>query len=161
MVRDSCQLHEFAGRGDEVERNFVATELSLGATGEMLSFDDRATGVYRRAWIIGGRLDRTLFIGAGRLPPREWLVGLFAQDQISELDRVALLTGRPLAPIADVGPMVCACLKVGARAIEAACVAGAATVEAVGAATGAGTNCGSCKIEIARMIANKDMVNAA
>jgi assimilatory nitrate reductase catalytic subunit len=161
MVRDSCQLHEFAGRGDEVERNFVATELSLGATGEMLSFDDRATGVYRRAWIIGGRLDRTLFIGAGRLPPREWLVRLFAQDQISELDRVALLTGRPLAPIADVGPMVCACLKVGARAIEAACVAGAATVEAVGAATGAGTNCGSCKIEIARMIANKDMVNAA
>jgi assimilatory nitrate reductase catalytic subunit len=49
--------------------------------------------------------------------------------------------------------MVCACLKVGARTIDAAIVAGAATPDAVGAVTGAGTNCGSCRPELARMIA--------
>lgn len=160
-IREHCQLHEFAGRGDEAERNVVATALSSGASGEMISFDDKATGAFRRAWIRDGRLDRMLFIGAGSLPPREWLVGLFSQDQISDLDRAALLAGRPLGPVVDAGPMVCACMKVGAHTIEAACAAGAATVEAVGAATGAGTNCGSCKIEIARMIAKKDMADAA
>ena len=161
VIREGCQLHEFAGRGDEVERNVVAAALSSGAQGEMLSFDDKAVGAYRRAWIRDGRLDRMLFIGAGVLPPRDWLVGLFTQDKLSDLDRVALLAGRPLSPVADAGPMVCACLKVGMRTIEAACAAGAVTVDAVGAATGAGTNCGSCRIEIARVIARKDMANAA
>jgi assimilatory nitrate reductase catalytic subunit len=55
--------------------------------------------------------------------------------------------------VADAGPIVCACLKVGARRIEAAVAAGTSTVEAVGAVTGAGTNCGSCRPEIARLIA--------
>jgi assimilatory nitrate reductase catalytic subunit len=42
---------------------------------------------------------------------------------------------------------------VGAKVVQAAIAAGAATPDAVGAATGAGTNCGSCRPEIARMIA--------
>jgi len=50
------------------------------------------------------------------------------------------------------GPMVCACLKVGGKAIEAAIIGGASTPDAVGTATGAGTNCGSCRPEINRMI---------
>jgi assimilatory nitrate reductase catalytic subunit len=48
--------------------------------------------------------------------------------------------------------MVCACLKVGAKAVDAAIAAGAMTPDAVGKATGAGTNCGSCRPEITRMI---------
>jgi assimilatory nitrate reductase catalytic subunit len=51
--------------------------------------------------------------------------------------------------------MVCACLKVGARVIDAAIARGAGSVDAVSAATGAGTNCGSCRPELARMIAAK------
>jgi assimilatory nitrate reductase catalytic subunit len=57
--------------------------------------------------------------------------------------------------------MVCACLKVGARTIGKARAAGAVTVEAVGAATGAGTNCGSCRVEIARILSAPEMANAA
>jgi assimilatory nitrate reductase catalytic subunit len=161
IVREDCQLHEFAGRGDEVERGVVAKALSDRAAGEMLSFDDEARGAYRRAWITGGTLDRVLFITTGRLPSRDWLVGLFGQDALSAQDRTALLAGRPLGPIEDTGPQVCACLKVGARAIEKACAAGAHTVDAIGAATGAGTNCGSCRIEIARIITAKEMTHAA
>jgi NAD(P)H-nitrite reductase large subunit len=54
--------------------------------------------------------------------------------------------------VVDAGAMICACLKVGSRAIETAITAGACSIEAVGTATGAGTNCGSCRPELARMI---------
>jgi assimilatory nitrate reductase catalytic subunit len=159
VVREDCQLHEFAGRGDEVERQVVAKALS--GAGEMLSYDDPTIGSFRRAWFENGRLNRVLFITAGKLPPRDWLVGLFAQEEVSALDRAALLAGRPLGPVEDVGPMVCACLKVGSKTIEKACAAGAVSVEAVGAATGAGTNCGSCRIEIGRIISSREFANAA
>jgi assimilatory nitrate reductase catalytic subunit len=52
----------------------------------------------------------------------------------------------------DAGPVVCACLKVGAKTIAAAVAAGAETLDAVAAVTAAGTNCGSCRPEIARLI---------
>jgi assimilatory nitrate reductase catalytic subunit len=160
-MREDCQLHEFAGRGDEVERNWVAKRLSAGAQGEMLSLDDTAIGAFRRAWIVGDRLDRVLFISQGKLPSRDWLTGLFHAPEVSAPDRVALLAGRSLGPVEDVGPVVCACLRVGARTIEKACAGGAASVEAVGAATGAGTNCGSCRVEIARILSSKEMAHAA
>jgi assimilatory nitrate reductase catalytic subunit len=162
-IREGCHLHEFAGRGDEVERNWVAKALSAGAgaQGEMLSFDDPAIGAFRRAWLVGARLERVLFITRGRLPSRGWLTDLFSAPEISPQDRIALLAGRPLGPVEDVGATVCACLKVGARTIAKACAAGADSVEAVGAATGAGTNCGSCRVEIARLIASKEMARAA
>jgi assimilatory nitrate reductase catalytic subunit len=89
----------------------------------------------------------------GRLPPRDWLADLFAAPTLSAEARAALLFGRPPGAPIDKGPLVCACLKVGAKAVQAAIAAGAASPDAVGAATGAGTNCGSCRPEIARMIA--------
>jgi assimilatory nitrate reductase catalytic subunit len=93
----------------------------------------------------------------GRLPPRDWLVDLFAEQALSAHARSALLFGRPPGAPVDKGPMICACLKVGAKAVNAAIAAGADTPDAVGAATGAGTNCGSCRPEIARMIKALDV----
>ncbi|WP_242340509.1 MULTISPECIES: bacterioferritin-associated ferredoxin [Anaeromyxobacter] len=49
--------------------------------------------------------------------------------------------------------IVCICRAVSDRAIRAARDAGAASVEAVGAATGAGTCCGCCRGSIARILA--------
>jgi len=159
-VREACQLHEFAGRGDEVERGHVARSLSAGASGELLSFDDPARGVFRRAWIEDGRLERALFVTHGKLPPRDWLADLFGQKTIADADRPFLLAGRPAGPIADVGPLVCACKAVGAKTILKAREEGATTVDAVGAATGAGTSCGSCRVEIARLISQKEHAHA-
>ena len=153
MGWSDCHLHEFAGRGDASERDLVLKALTRGAGGEALSFDDPSLGSQRRAFIEGARLSRALFITtAGRLPPRDWLIELFLAESLSAEDRMGLLAGRPLAPRADVGPIVCACLKVGARTIDAAIAGGCHNVEAVGAATGAGTNCGSCRPQIAAMI---------
>jgi assimilatory nitrate reductase catalytic subunit len=153
IPQGACQLHEFAGRGDERERAAVLKALTRKA-GDVLRFDDPATGAVREAWIDGGRLDRVIFFTtAGRLPPRDWLAELFAAEALSATDRNALLIGRAPGVPLESGPAVCACRNVRASRIEAAIAGGCATVDAVGEATGAGTSCGSCRPEIGRMIA--------
>ncbi len=153
IPREGCELFEIAGRGDETERAAVIRSLCQGAEGERLEFEDPGTGAVRRAYVEDGRLERMVFVTVGgKLPPREWLVGLFAKEALAHEDRIALLAGRPLGPVEDAGVQVCACMRVGAKVIEKAIAAGAGTVDAVGAACGAGTNCGSCRPEIAQMI---------
>jgi bacterioferritin-associated ferredoxin len=49
--------------------------------------------------------------------------------------------------------IVCVCRFVSDRAIRAARAAGARTIEAVAAATGAGSGCGCCRGEITRIVA--------
>lgn len=152
IPQDACQQHEFAGRGDAVERDALRKALTKRLAGELVTYEDVATGARREAWVEGDRLVAVLYMTTiGRLPPRDWLVDLFQADLTAEA-RSALLFGRPPGAPADRGSMVCACLKVGAKAVVAAIAAGADTADAVGAATGAGTNCGSCRPEIARMI---------
>jgi assimilatory nitrate reductase catalytic subunit len=150
---DGCQVLEFAGLGGAEEREAVLAALMAGAEGEVLSMDDPARGAQRRAVIRDGRPERVVaLVEMGGLPARGWIADRFLDDALTLTDRVALLAGRA-ADAVDVGALVCACLKVGAKTIDAAIAGGCATVEAVGAATGAGTNCGSCRPEIARMLA--------
>ncbi|WMS43494.1 molybdopterin-dependent oxidoreductase [Acuticoccus sp. MNP-M23] len=66
--------------------------------------------------------------------------------------RAAVLAGRPGADQPDPGPTVCACFQVGANQIRAAALAGAGTVAAIGETLSAGTNCGSCRTEIAAIL---------
>ena len=155
IPQDACQQHEFAGRGDDAERAALRKALTRSLTGERVTYEDAATGARRDAWLDAeGRLVAVLYVTlTGRLPPRDWLADLFAAPVVSPEARSALLFGRPPGAPVDKGPLVCACLKVGAKAVQAAIDAGAASPDAVGAATGAGTNCGSCRPEIARMIA--------
>jgi assimilatory nitrate reductase catalytic subunit len=158
IPQDACQQHEFAGRGDDVERAALRKALSKGLprepVGELVTYEDAATGARRDAWLQDGRLVAVLYVTlTGRLSPRDWLAELFAEPVLTSEARSALLFGRPPGAPVDKGALVCACLKVGANAVQAAIATGAASPDAVGAATGAGTNCGSCRPEIARMIA--------
>jgi assimilatory nitrate reductase catalytic subunit len=153
IPQTACQLYEFAGRGAHEERE--ALRRALGeADGDALAYDEPATGARRQAWLKDGRLERVLFVTTGgALPPRAWLADLFEPDTLPAQARATLLLGRPTGPVSDKGPMVCACLKVAALTIDEAARAGARSVDAIGAATGAGTNCGSCRPEIARRLA--------
>ena len=149
VPQTKCQLYEFAGRGDEEEREILRKAL-VACPGDLLAYQDPAGGSQREAWINNGRLERVLFFTrSGVLPPRSWLIELFAAQSLSPDARATLLFGRPAGPVIDKGPMVCACLKVAARTIDDAIAAGARSVDAISAATGAGTNCGSCRPEIA------------
>jgi assimilatory nitrate reductase catalytic subunit len=158
---DGCHVHEFAGRGEEAERQGVVEALLAGAAGEVLAMDDPARGAMRRALVLDGRPERVLVITRmGALPARGWIADRFLDDALALTDRVALLAGRA-ADAVDPGRIVCACFRVGERAIAAAAANGAANVDALGEATGAGTNCGSCRPEIARLLKETAHAHAA
>jgi assimilatory nitrate reductase catalytic subunit len=154
IPQHGCQLHEFAGRGDAAEREALRRVLLRAAPGEALRYEDPSAGSLREAFMDGERLDCVLFATtSGALPPRDWLAELFAAPALSAQDRAALLIGRAPGRPADASPLVCACRNVRAAAIGKAIDAGARDVDAVAETTGAGTNCGSCRPEIARLIA--------
>jgi assimilatory nitrate reductase catalytic subunit len=72
---------------------------------------------------------------------------------LPDAQRRAILSGQRTDGAADPGALVCACFGVGVNAVRAAIASGAAaTVETIGAALRAGTNCGSCLPELKRIL---------
>ncbi len=137
---------EFAGRtlGDP---RALAEEL-IG-TDALVSVVDEAAGSFRFAAFEDGVLVGAVFFARGPVAvSRAWLTGALGQA----CGHAAVLAGRPPQDQPDPGPTVCACFKVGANTIRAAAVKGAVTVDAIGECLGAGTNCGSCRAEIQRLL---------
>jgi assimilatory nitrate reductase catalytic subunit len=152
IPQNNCQLYEFAGRGDEAERRELAEALIGQPGADVLSVDD-AVGSMRRALIERGKLVALLFIavGAARLPPRDWLAERFADAAVDPALRPFLLAGMPPG-FSDLGPVVCACRNVRARTLADAVANGAPDLDALGALTGAGITCGSCRPELSRLL---------
>ena len=96
-------------------------------------------------------MQAALFVSrAPGLPPRDWLA-----EQLGAVDPsvMELLAGRPATPAPDRGPIICVCFDVGLKTIVAAIAERSLlSVEAVGAAINAGTNCGSCRPAIAKLL---------
>jgi len=114
-----------------------------------IEYLDQTGGRYRAARLLHGRLDSCLFIAATpELPDSAWLETLFAAAALDAQQRHSLLTGRAPHGADTGGNIVCACHGVRAGAIRAAVAAGAASTEAIGDVTKAGTGCGSCIAEI-------------
>ena len=136
--------------------DFARALLGAGAAadGDWLAYQDAARGVWRFALFDGARARGAVFLSREPVQAaRSWLSGaLGAGDADTGAPRLRLLAGRPGAETADAGPTVCVCHAVGANAIRAAILGGARTVDGVGEACAAGTNCGSCRPEIAAMI---------
>lgn len=107
-----------------------------------------ALGRVGRAHVAGDALQSAVI--ASTLGPveadRSWLERQIT-GSIDFETRLGLLAGRP-ASGKSAGRIICSCMGVGSAAIGEAICAGADSVDGIGAATGAGTNCGSCKPEI-------------
>jgi assimilatory nitrate reductase catalytic subunit len=132
---------------------FAALSNYLPALGARAVYQDAAAGRHRAVVQEGERLIAGLFVGPQRdTRLLDWVPEQFSVGKIDPDARIALLAGREIDQGADLGPVVCSCNGVRARAISEALAAGAASVDAVGAACKAGTTCGSCKPEISRMI---------
>jgi assimilatory nitrate reductase catalytic subunit len=127
----------------------------FGAQAILAEYDDRAGGIYRAARFDGNRVTGALFMGPdpSALPSWEWTAELLGGAV--ETDARAILAGRPAHGAIEQGPTVCACFGVGLGDIVAAIRTGTACdVDTIGAALKAGTNCGSCKPELKRIIAS-------
>ncbi len=135
---------------DADDAAILAALRAVGGDGDELTLRDEARGLFRAALLRDGRIEAIAFLGSARPAAVFAMVAeAFRAERLEGAARRALLAGR--ATVADAGPLVCACFGVPLNTIQAAINAGAATPEAIGAATKAGTNCGSCLPELRRM----------
>jgi assimilatory nitrate reductase catalytic subunit len=120
---------------------------------EAAHYDDPAAGDHRIvAFGRSGRILSALFVSAARDDVTfDWMVERFADAAIDSETRRRILAGRAPAG-ANLGPVICSCHGVRRQTILDAIAGGAGDVDAVGAGTGAGTNCGSCRPEIKGLI---------
>jgi len=122
-----------------------------------LSVADRKRGTHRLAFMDQGRTLAALFIA----PDPVQLARGHVAAQIG-VEGAALLAGRPGTGQPDPGPTVCACLNVGLNTITQAIATQKLTsVDAIGAALQAGTSCGSCRPELAALLAQAHRLEAA
>ncbi len=145
--------------GGATWRNFVLQQ--AGGTAELSDYADDRFGVYRAAVFEAGRLDLCLFCGpAGTVPAWEVVKAAFAAPSLEQHERRVLLSGFAAGNAADSGPVLCACFGVGLATIRDAIASKAATsVEEIGRALRAGTNCGSCLPEIRKLLAQEKVQN--
>ncbi|MGB1159804.1 MAG: molybdopterin-dependent oxidoreductase [Alphaproteobacteria bacterium] len=123
--------------------------IDLGSEPEFLSLIDSGSQVGRQALFDETRLSALLF--TDRQPvevPRRWATDLLTKHFESPGEKLACLAGRPRADVPDQGATVCACESVGLKTITMAILDGCESLSAIGEATGAGTNCGSCRAEL-------------
>ncbi|MFI5001321.1 MAG: molybdopterin-dependent oxidoreductase [Reyranellales bacterium] len=111
------------------------------------------------AVIADGRLAAVLALGESRDDlVRDRLAPFMATGRLSVEERNVLLHGGDAPPR---GGEVCACHGVSCAEVERAIFGGAASVDAIGAVTRAGTNCGSCRAEIRDLLRAVQLRKAA
>jgi len=126
----------------------------LFGAAEIAEFIDAQRGIYRIAAFAEGPLIGALFVGPAEAAP-QWdaVKALFEAETLADVQRRAVLSGKPAQGLADPGPVICACFGVGLNVIREKIESGAAaSVDDIGAALRAGTNCGSCLPELKRIL---------
>lgn len=118
---------------------------------DVIGYHER-TGT-RMAAFAGTRLLAALYVGKGPVAvSRPWAAEQLGRTFADPHRRADVVAGRPGKGGTDKGAIVCACASVGINDIRAAIASGCRSVDAVGEATAAGTNCGSCRPEIRRIL---------
>jgi assimilatory nitrate reductase catalytic subunit len=135
-------------------RDWAREMLGLAEDGiEWIAYRDAGVGRFRYAAVRDGRLEGCVFIAPDhRLVSRSWLSGLFVEEKLSPAARMSLLAGQPSDAREDIGAVVCSCFGVGRNQIATEALKGARDVETIGKRLKAGTNCGACRPEIAKLL---------
>ena len=148
---------EMAGCAAITDWEELARRLFALPSADLAMVADPARGTCRLALREGGQLAAVLFVA-----PEP--VALMREHVVSCLGTEAphVLSGRPPADMPDPGPTLCACLGLGVNTIARAVAAGGLSrLEEVMEATGAGTGCGSCRAELAALLARMSPQEAA
>jgi nitrite reductase (NADH) large subunit len=154
----------YAGSSVSTKLKVMGVELSVmgekepaGEADEVAVYSDPARGIYKKLIVREGRTAGAILLGDASAGPM--LLQMF--------DRAAQLPGTPAEMLfpgagAAVAPsvlelpdeaQVCNCNGVSKGRIVAAVEAGACSLKALGDATRAGTGCGSCKPQVAALLA--------
>lgn len=144
---------EFAG--DDKPENWpgnwerFAVRIFGDVSGDLSIIEDAKTRTTRIALHQGEHLIAVMFAGPSPVRlARSHAVSLIG----TKTPALAALAGRVGEGQPDPGPTLCACMNVGINTVRDAIQGGAGTVQKVGEVTCAGTNCGSCKPEIAALL---------
>lgn len=121
---------------------------------EIVEYVDETRNTYRVAHIHDARLTFSLFVGPENARSLwETAKQAFAQSIITKNERGSLLSGKSANGVTETGPVICACFGVGLSAIrEAIGEKRACNLHEIGALLRAGTNCGSCRPELNRIL---------
>ncbi|MEP1200312.1 molybdopterin-dependent oxidoreductase [Tateyamaria sp.] len=117
--------------------------------GDFSEMNDRTAGLVRIAHRVEGKLNAVMFCAPGPVAvSRTHAIALIGTDaQVTDA-----LSGRARGAALDPGATVCACMGVGLNDLRRAVASGATSIDALSAATGAGTNCGACRPELAGLL---------
>ncbi|WP_417475425.1 molybdopterin-dependent oxidoreductase [Leisingera sp.] len=148
---------ELAGQDPLADPEAVARLLFDLPGAEVQMMTDSRRGIARLALIQDGRLMAALFTA-----PEPVAVSRSYLAELPGSCADGVLSGLPTADRPDPGPTVCACFNVGANTILQAIESdGLLSVAEVGAALQAGSNCGSCRPDIADLLARTRFRQAA
>jgi assimilatory nitrate reductase catalytic subunit len=149
---------ELAGSKTPEDWEEEARRLSGQSGGDVSLQSDPAAGTIRIAIARNGLITTLLFVSPTPVVvSRTATVGLIG----TETSPLAALAGRSASDQPDPGARVCACFDIGRNTLLAAAANGARSVTALGEVTCAGTNCGSCKPELAALLAEATLRMAA
>jgi assimilatory nitrate reductase catalytic subunit len=148
---------EFAGTSMPDDWHEFAQTV-MPQAGDAAMMVDPKTQQTRLAFYEGTRLTGVFFAGPNPVTlARTHVISLIG----TETPSMQVLAGRVGIGQPDPGPTICACMNVGINTVRSAISNGAQSVEAIGAVTCAGTNCGSCKPELAALLATVALPIAA
>jgi assimilatory nitrate reductase catalytic subunit len=165
VSRDPVRPERMNWTGSRVEGGWLTELAGTGAidTEALLPEGPRSEATdlkqgMRRVVVLGedGALAAALFVTrSGTLPSRDWIAAMLGENHPQPAE---LLAGRPAKALPDRGAQVCVCHDVREGEVLAAAAEGCATVAEIGCATRAGTNCGSCRPLIARLLEEVSLV---
>ncbi len=126
-----------------------------------ISYLDQDTGRSRYAWFEGEQLESALFLSESPVEvSRNWAAEQLSETFETTSDRYKIIAGRPSVDQPDKGQIICSCMSVGSNEIIGAIHKGCLSLDAIGEATTAGTNCGSCRAEISEIIHENQILAA-
>jgi assimilatory nitrate reductase catalytic subunit len=134
-----------------------ARRLFNAPSAKVASVIDTSRGVARLALHEDGVLTGALFVSPTPVAVmRDYLQTLPGQTSTHAL------SGRAPADLPNPGPVLCACFGIGINTIlDAIETKGLMSVDAIGEALGAGTNCGSCRPELSDLLQSVKQREAA
>ena len=132
---------------------FAASLFDPAPDTETVAYHDIGAGRHGFACFDGDRLMRALYLASEPVAvSRDWVCEQLLRAHAGQRARMAVIAGRPSFGHVDRGVTICSCFGIGANEISAAMSQGCRTVEAIGQALKAGTNCGSCRGEIRQIV---------